>query len=64
MSAVRRDQAYGDPRESVLGRLTGVIYWYLVVTGLVVLTSLPTLAALVLHNSRRLLQDVRDRFIA
>jgi formate hydrogenlyase subunit 3/multisubunit Na+/H+ antiporter MnhD subunit len=41
-------QAYGDPRDSVLGQVTGAIYWYLVVTVLVALTCLPALVALML----------------
>lgn len=39
-------QAYGDPSEGALGRITGVIYWYLVVTVLLALTASPGLVAL------------------
>lgn len=40
------EQEYRDPIDGPLGRVTGVIYWYLVVTVLQALTAAPGLVAL------------------
>lgn len=40
------EQAYRDPDDGPLGRVTGVIYWYLIVTLLQTLTISPGLVAL------------------
>jgi uncharacterized membrane protein len=41
-------EAYSEPGDGALGRVTGVIYWYLIVTLLQALTASPGLVALML----------------
>ena len=41
-------EAFGDPGDGALGRVTGVVYWYLVVTLLHALTASPGLIVLML----------------
>lgn len=43
-----RDEGAPDPRREMLGRLTGVVYWYLVVEGCFLLAALPGFVGILL----------------